>query len=78
MIHFRLEELNPRFLSSPIIYGSQVSQPGCWLGAGGAPAYAKTINKPGFGLSTQTFQAEEGILEIGCLFVMGECIPIAY
>jgi hypothetical protein len=33
------------------------------------PAYAKTTNKPGFGLSIQTFQAEEGILEIGCLLV---------
>ena len=60
------------FLSSPIIYGSQVSQPGGWIGLGGMPAYAKTTNRPGFGLSIQTFQAEEGILETGCLLTSRE------
>lgn len=42
MIDFRLEELNPRFLSAPFyIYGRQVLQSGGWFGLGSKPAYAK-------------------------------------
>lgn len=77
MLIYRLESLEAdnrlSFFLHNLVYGRLGSQPGDRFGTD-STSNAKDCQSPGFGLSIQTFQVQEGALVIGRLFVMERMI----